>query len=326
MENINIEELLAQAKAFENTDDYDKAVSLYKKVYEHYKEAGDFDNAIYCLNRKIRVLKHESEFYKVAENHLLIAELHIEHDNIINAARHFSRAGVSYMRVSGFTEAARAYERAGDMFFKLEGEFFIEAAKHYKLSALNFVNIMERQLVDYQRAFDKVLLSYEKAKEINFIGLKNYLVYLANFYTDAQETLSRNGFYREEKTLYIKKMDYTRLGYKIDKRERWRYLAMSVWKYSCLYGESPLLWLGWIFVHMFTFSMIYFFGNLVHLNGSPISFGESIFFSVNVFATLGFGSYDLVSDVTRFMVGLDVITGYFMTAMLITVFTRRLTR
>jgi len=326
MSDMNIDEALAQAKGYENTDDYEKAVILYDKAFEHFKEIKDKDNAVYCIGKNIRILKRESEFYRAANRERTFGDFYIAISDFLNAARHFSRAGAAYVSVSAFSEAAGAYGRAGDMFFELKGEFYVEAAKHYKLSTICFINAKGRQSVDYRRVFDKALNAYEKAREIKFIDRKEYLLYLSNFYADVQEALARNGFYREERELYIKKMDYIRLGNKITKGEKWKYISMTIWKYMCLYGESSLLWMGWIFAHMMVFSVLYHHMKLVIVNGAPLSFMESIFFSVNVFATLGFGSYELVSDTARFVVAADVLSGYFMMAMLITVFTRKLTR
>lgn len=326
MDDMGVDQILSQAKLYENSDDFERSVALYYKAFDQYKQAKDVESSVYCIDKIIKILRRESEFYKVAEGERTIADFYFNNADLRNAGRHYSRAGVAFISVNAFNEAADAYARAGDMFFDLKGEFYVEAAKYYKLSTICYINVMGRQSVDYQKAFDNALKSYREAKETKFINVKSHLLYLANFYADVQEALSRNGFYREERELYIKKMDYLRLGYRISKGERWKYVSTTVWKYACLYGESSLLWMGWICVHMFSFAALYYFMKLVTKNGMPLSFRESIFFAVDIFATLGFGSYELVSDTARFVAALDVLSGYFMMAMLITIFTRRLTR
>ena len=322
-----MKDIMNEAKALENTDDFEKAITLYEKAQEEYEKKEDYENAFYCYNKIIKVLKRESEFYRVAMNHIKVGDLYVKKNDKLNAARCFSRAGTAFVSVSASSEAAGAYEKAGNMFEGLEGEFFIESAKHYKLATLNYINQNQREFVDYKRAYDKTIAAFEKAKEKGVITNRSYLLYIANFCADVQEALNKNGFYREEKELYIKKMDYVRRGYRIRKGGMGRYITMSLWKYSCLYGESPLLWVGWICMHIVVFSLLFKLLKLVTTEqGLFLSTKESVFFSINVFATLGFGSYQLVSDFARFIVGFDVLSGYFMMAMLITIFARRLTR
>ncbi|MBF0494593.1 MAG: hypothetical protein HQL28_05635, partial [Candidatus Omnitrophica bacterium] len=267
-----------------------------------------------------------NQVFASALNQVKCAELYAEHQDLLNAGRYFARAGSAFATVNAFHESAKAYEKCGDMFAALKGEFFVEAAKHYKFAAMHYINPKEKEFVNYISMFEKTLKSYEEAKATGNINERSYILYITNLYSDVQETLNRNGYYKEEKELYVEKMDYIRKGYRLDKKNFGKYIGMSIWKYSCIYGESAVLWSFWIFMQLLFFSYLFRSFGLVVKEGMILSFGESMFFSIDIFATLGFGNYELVSGVARFVAAMDVISGYFMMAMLITIFTRKLTR
>ena len=113
-----------------------------------------------------------------------------------------------------------------------------------------------------------------------------------------------------------------------------------LWRRSCFYGQSIILWALWCFFFTFIFGLIYSSGTLVALSasdmqsltcGNPItaelpSWLTPYYFSIVTFTTLGFGDVRPLNIWGEFVVMLEVIAGYIALGLLISILADKVAR
>jgi hypothetical protein len=303
------------------------AANRFASLGEEALKNGDLDTAESLIVKAFVLFKKESAFYKASSLLFKAGTIYKKKENWLEAGRQFSRSGNLFRDVKAYGEAAKSFVSAGDMFMRLKGEFFIEAGKHYKMAIISLIYDTQHQAAEYMDALDKAERSFKAGYEAGETTRWNYYLYLENLYLDTQDALDRNGLNRESSEIYLKRM-HASTNRAALKREDWgRHFSMVIWNWTSGYGEKPWRWVAWIFILQLLFSNIYYFtGAIRTASGGGLSYFETIYFAFNIFATLGFGTYELVSKVSYTLIMLNVFMGYLMMAVLITIIARRFTK
>jgi len=166
-------------------------------------------------------------------------------------------------------------------------------------------------------------------------------------FRDAKLEYEKEGEYDKAGEMYISEMETNRLGLKAQGGSLLKRLVLRFLKWSCNYGESPGRFIIWLLAIVLVFAIIYmpiipnwcgwcpsitFKEYPFHdwgagiVDGFLFNIGTAIYFSVVTFATLGFGDIAPVSLVGKFWASLEVLSGYLMFGMLITLVVRKITR
>ena len=147
--------------------------------------------------------------------------------------------------------------------------------------------------------------------------------------------------------MYLKEMDAIRHELKIQKKSKNRKskpikrLVLFLWKWSSKYGESPGRFAVWVVIIISIFALLYLpilpdmfdwwpTCLIIKLDGNPYTEGNTsltaIYFSVVTFTTLGFGDITPLSGAGKIAVVIEVILGYVMFGILLTLVARKMTR
>jgi len=99
-------------------------------------------------------------------------------------------------------------------------------------------------------------------------------------------------------------------------------------KYSCGYGEKPLIVLRNWLILIFGFAIAYFFSKSISFSGTSMleDIFQSIYFSIITFTTLGYGDMQPISNWGRGFVMTEAILGAIFIALFIFVFGRKMMR
>jgi voltage-gated potassium channel Kch len=109
-------------------------------------------------------------------------------------------------------------------------------------------------------------------------------------------------------------------------------ILYQLWETSCNYGESYWRFIGWMAFIILAFTVIYLPSSIGSITFKEYPYYEgnnfltSLYFSVVTFATLGFGDITPVSDAGKLWVIFEVMCGYVMFGILITLVARKMTR
>ena len=170
-------------------------------------------------------------------------------------------------------------------------------------------------------------------------------------FRNAKVEYDKEGKYDEAGKMYVREMDSIREQLRFWKGERLKWIWFWVLKHTCDYGEKPwrfIRWVGYIilffaFLYMPIISRIpvisdrlswwpfikfkeYPFQPWIWSEGYLFNIMTSLYFSVVTFATLGFGGITPVSNVGKIAVIVEVLLGYLMFGVLITLVARKMTR
>ena len=103
-----------------------------------------------------------------------------------------------------------------------------------------------------------------------------------------------------------------------------------LWRWSCFYGQSFLLWAFWCALVAFVFGVIYGEFGLLDLRGKQDTGFTHLYFSIVTFTTLGFGDIAPVkagsSLAAEILVTLEVILGYIGLGGLISILANKVAR
>ena len=304
-----------------------EAANMYVSLSQEVIESGNPDRALEIILNAVNLFKKESEFYKAGMALNKAGEIYKSRADFLEAGRQFSRSGNLFTDVKAYDEAAKSFNSAGDMFLTLKKEFFIEAGKHYKMAALSLIYHPQHQAAEYLDSIRKAEQGFRLGYEDKQTSRWNYYLYLENLYSDIHDALDRNGLYRDSGAMYLKRMGAVTKRATLNRRDWIRCSALTVWNWTSGYGERPLRWVGWIMLLLLAFSGVYYTLDIVRdAVGAKLSYFECLYFSFNIFATLGFGTYQLMSNLAYFVITVNVFLGYLMMAVLITIIARKLTK
>jgi len=306
---------------------YNALTDLFQKQINRSLEKGNIQEACLITKQGADWMNRAGQFYKAAFFLTELAKLYTKSDDPLNAGRFFYRAAQDYERVQAFTEAAETFERAAEKFYQLGEGKIVEAAKHYKLAAIAHIKSHDYELPEHQKDMTLSAEIFKEAYEKKYLKRHDYFLYLENLYSDLQTILYRNGYYKEVEDVYIKMMNATRDKLRAEKKSFFLYLWYSFWNLSSGYGEKPGRWFGTIFLFVILFAAVYWQFDLIKI-GTEVtpSFYDCIYFSINMFASLGFGTYVLLTPLTKLVIMINVFFGYLMLAILLTIISRKITR
>jgi uncharacterized protein YjbI with pentapeptide repeats len=245
-----------------------------------------------------------------------------------------------------FADIGLAYRKsllsgAGD-FFKLAGETYWKQERPQCSEASEcFLNA--RVEYDKEGKYDEAARMYVEEGKL-YRGIKKYSEASESF-RNAKIEYEKSGKYREAGHMHIEEQQSIRqsLGKGNHAKRAWFW----VWKYSSRYGESPWWFIGWIAFIVVFFALIYLpiISNWLSwwpsitfekypyhpwkagiIDGFLFNIVTAIYFSAVTFATLGFGDISPLSIVGKCSTVVQVLLGYLMFGVLITLVARKMTR
>lgn len=155
---------------------------------------------------------------------------------------------------------------------------------------------------------------------------KNYSS-AANSFLEAKLEYNKEGKYDEAGKMYVMEKKSIKNGATIGKKIRYQ-----LWEITCNYGESWWRFVGWMAFIILSFALIYLPSGIGSITFKEYPFYEgnkfltALYFSVVTFAKLGFGDITPMSGAGKLWVIFEVICGYVMLGILITLVARKMTR
>ncbi|MBI1928613.1 two pore domain potassium channel family protein [Candidatus Poribacteria bacterium] len=146
-------------------------------------------------------------------------------------------------------------------------------------------------------------------------------------YLQLEKLYDKYGFIAEASEMFGRSMDYRRKFAWETSKLRWVFLWTL--KVTCRYGESGRLLLIWGFGLILSFGTIYWGFQLIDFsngNAGPPGFWDSLYFSVVVLTTLGFGDISPNCLAGRVIVGIQVILGYTLLGIFISILASKIIR
>ena len=163
-------------------------------------------------------------------------------------------------------------------------------------------------------------------------------------FRNAKVEYEKEGIYDKASRMYINEKDSIRLDMKIKKSSPTRRAWLTAWKYTSNYGENPLWFIGWVVAIVLFFAIIYMpimpdwwlsitfkeypyhDWNSGIVDGTLFNIVTAIYFSIVTFATLGFGDISPISITGKIATISEVLLGYAIFGILITMVARKMTR
>jgi hypothetical protein len=235
--------------------------------------------------------------------------------------------------------------------FKKDAQFFgtrFERDPH--LNEAVFCDIRPECFHSIGEAYRRSLLlssaSFFKRAGGGYEGKGEYLA-ASDSFRNAKVEYEKEGKYNEAGEMYVKEKESARLHLKAQKSNLIKRGWFWIWKHSSNYGESPWHFLRWIAVIVIVFALIYmpvipkWFKWWPSITFKEYPFNEwsdgfvdgflfnivtAIYYSAVTFATLGVGDIAPASIVGKVCAIAEVLLGYLMFGVLITLVARKMTR
>jgi hypothetical protein len=172
-------------------------------------------------------------------------------------------------------------------------------------------------------------------------------------FRNAKVEYEKEGDYDKAGEIYVNEMECRRLNLRKRKGISLRYAWLWALKHNCNYGESPLLFIKRLAIIILAFAIIYMpiipelfdwwpswlsvtfkeypfhqwaGGAIGIIKAIVFNFVTALYFSAVTFATLGFGDIAPISVLGKLYTILEVLLGYIMFGVLITLVARKMTR
>lgn len=247
-----------------------------------------------------------------------------------NAAADFG--SVSFTKGTDLSEAAFAiwpesYDSIGQAYRRL----FLAGAGYF----------FENAAAAYLARGDKY-----RAEAAMIMARRDYSNASASF-RNAKEEYEKDGKHAESVKMYIAEKESMRRNLRIQKGKAIGRFGFWIWKYTSDYGESPWRFIGWLAAIVLVFALIYmpivpnWFDWWPSITFKDYPFHEwsdgaidgiihnivaAVYFSAVTFATLGFGDIAPTNTMGRLCTIAEVLSGYLMFGVLITLVARKITR
>ncbi|MFC1716975.1 potassium channel family protein [Candidatus Poribacteria bacterium] len=171
--------------------------------------------------------------------------------------------------------------------------------------------------------------------------------YASDSFRNAKVEYEKEGKYDDAGRMYVKEKESTRLHLKSQSGNRLKRTWLWIWESSSNYGESPLRFIGWIAAIVLIFGLInlpiistwldwwpsiefkehpFHSWNDGFVDGFLFNIVAAVYYSAVTFATLGFGDITPVNILGRLCAIAEVLLGYLMFGVLITLVARKMTR
>jgi uncharacterized protein YjbI with pentapeptide repeats len=238
----------------------------------------------------------------------------------------------------------RSSVRGAHCFFQKAGNGYWNNGKYQEAS-----NSFRNAKVEYDKEgkYDEAAIMYKNVAE-QYMNLKNYTL-AENCFREARIEYNNGGKYGEVGKMYVMEQEAIRLSLKHNKSNNATMAWLWILKHTCNYGESPKLLIGISIIIVLWFAFIYLpimpdwwifpvtfngypfhnwfgHGNIIDniIDGIGFNICTAIYYSV--VTLLSFGDLTPVNLTGKLWIGLEVICGYVMFGILITLVARKMTR
>ena len=181
---------------------------------------------------------------------------------------------------------------------------------------------------------------------VGYFAEKEYSKAMRSF-RNAKVEYGKEGKYDDAGRMYVRERESTRLHLKSQHGNLVKRAWLWIWNHSSNYGESPLRFIGWIAAIVLIFALInlpiistwldwwpsitfekypfHRWGDGI-IDGVLYNIVTALYFSAVTFATLGFGDITPVNILGKICAIAEVLLGYLMFGVLITLVARKMTR
>jgi len=241
-----------------------------------------------------------------------------------------SKACLKDLSPSSFEELGEAYKNSllsgAGYFFEHAGKKFLVDNEYHRAS-----DSFRNAKVEYEKEskYDEAAIMFRNVGE-QYLNLKNYSL-AANCFREAKIEYDKEGNHRESSAMYVKEMKCIK-----ENSRWWKNYLYWFWEITCNYGESWLRFASWVFGILMFFACIYLpsrndlgvfdieFDNYQYSDYVGNKFFTALYLSISTFAS--FGDLQPVNDAGKFWVSFELILGYLMFGVLITLVARKMTR
>jgi tetratricopeptide (TPR) repeat protein len=229
-----------------------------------------------------------------------------------NAGYHFEKAGSNQSAYIQYVKAAHAFLKAG----KLD-----EASRSFYLALISFID-------RNGEINNEILITLETVNRrmIKESG-KKYLKRCQLYYRILAGRLTMKGNFADANKLFIKESEVTRLLF-LKERRLLKWLAYTLWRYSCRYGNSFLLWAAWaafLFAALFP-TLFWVMGGLIwQQKTQPPTWFDYLYFSLATVTSGGDSSF-VLTKIGKGLAILEIGIGLLMLGALVTLLAKKLIR
>jgi hypothetical protein len=220
----------------------------------------------------------------------------------------------------------RSSIRGSHYFFHKAGEGYWNKPDYSKAS-----DSFRNARVEYEKEgkYDEAAVMYNEVGE-KYRNIRNYSL-AANCFREAKVEYNNEGKHRESSAMYVKEMKCIKEG-----SRWWKNYLYWFWEITCNYGDSWLRFALWVFGILVFFACIYLpsrndlgvfgieFDNYPYSDYVGNDFLTALYLSISTFAS--FGDLKPVNDAGKFWVSFELLLGYLMFGVLITLVARKMTR
>jgi len=266
----------------------------------------------------------------------------LERANFVGAdiyEAHFKRADIFGSNFKG-AYIIRTYFEKINLCLTILSNCFIEDIKFYDCT-LDLIEFDYSEINNIDWGNSKIKKRYFKNLKPpdHGLGFKDYIA-LMETYISLKNQFNKNGLYNDMSWAYLKEKESLRLYYKqniiheenINIRDRTKFFFKFLWEYILFflfgYGEKPWHILGWSFLTIIIFGLIYKITNAIGSSlqdiDTGVTFWRSLYFSTITFTTVGFGDFHPLRDIPRIFVMTEAALGLFFYSLFVFTFGRRI--
>lgn len=154
-------------------------------------------------------------------------------------------------------------------------------------------------------------IAYQKAGEAAVMAQD--FGWAVRSFARAKQCFADVGDAEEMAEAYVLEQDARRLNARENKKWR-RFIVLTIWRWTSMYGQSGSRWLIWLFGISLAFSVIYecLFrcGLLFIQNGHWVPIFSGFYFTVGIITTLGFNEIKVVNTFAQAIVLINLTLGW----------------
>ena len=267
----------------------------------------------------------------------------LERANFVRASdlykTHFKGANLFGSNFKG-AYIIKTYFRKVNLTLAILSNCFIEGVKFYDCT-FDITEFDYSEIKDIDWGNSKINKRYFKNLQPPDYGLgfKDYTALMETYIT-LKNQFNKNGLYNDMSWAYLKEKESLRLHYKqyiigeekIYIHDRTKFFFKLLWEYILFflfgYGEKPWHILGWSFLTIIIFGLIYKITNAIGSSlqdiDTGVTFWRSLYFSTITFTTVGFGDFHPLRDIPRIFVMTEAALGLFFYSLFVFTFGRRI--
>ena len=300
---------------YEKTE-HERAGLLYGWAGYAHGQLEAWQDAGYDYGQSGEAYRRNGSWSKAGLSYSLSGEAYERAEKWLGAGLNHSQSSYAYEQAGELEKAGESYRRAGEA-YKETGKWR-EVALSYQHSG---------EACKAAKAWRAAGLSY--AQSGNAYKEANLWTGAEESYCNAKMAYTEAGAYEDAGSMYYQEMVMKRMRMK---KRSWKRSVSYSYDLLCGYGEKPKnIVICWLVLIVF-FALIYLFPTGLAYSGTlKVSQSflarafHSLYFSVSIFATLGYSNFEPKSYMRPFIM-IEALLGIFMIVLFVLVFGRKMMR